>query len=44
MLLNILSSEMHKERLDLPFEVDPAFLQSHQVVAVLTGEIGRAHV
>ena len=28
---------MHKERLDLPFEVDPAFLQSHQVVAVLTG-------
>ena len=37
MLLNILSSEMHKERLDLPFEVDPAFLQSHQVVAVLTG-------
>jgi len=37
MLLNILSSEMHKERLELPFEVDPAFLQSHQVVAVLTG-------
>ena len=28
---------MHREKLDLPFEVDPAFLQSHQVVAVLTG-------
>lgn len=37
MLLHILSSEMHREKLDLPFEVDPAFLQSHQVVAVLTG-------
>jgi L-fucose isomerase-like protein len=37
MLLNILSSEMHKEKLDLPFELDPAFLKSHQVVAVLTG-------
>lgn len=37
MLLNILSSEMHKEKLDLPFELDPAFLTSHQVVAVLTG-------
>ena len=37
MLLNILSSEMHKEKLDLPFELDPAFLQTHQVVAVLTG-------
>ena len=28
---------MHKEKLDLPFELDPAFLMSHQVVAVLTG-------
>ena len=28
---------MHKEKLDLPFELDPAFLQTHQVVAVLTG-------
>jgi len=28
---------MHKEKLDLPFELDPAFLKSHQVVAVLTG-------
>ena len=37
MLLHILSSEMHKEKLDLPFELDPAFLQTHQVVAVLTG-------
>ena len=37
MLLHILSSEMHKETLGLPFEVPQAFLESNQVVAVLTG-------
>ena len=28
---------MHRERLSMPFEVSEAFLQKHQVVAVLTG-------
>ena len=37
MLLHILSSEMHKETLGLPFEVPQAFLETNQVVAVLTG-------
>ena len=37
MLLHILSSEMHKETLGLPFEVSKSFLESNQVVAVLTG-------
>lgn len=37
MLLHILSSEMHKESLGLPFEVPESFLASNQVVAVLTG-------
>ena len=37
MLLHILSSEMHKETLGLPFEVPQSFLESNQVVAVLTG-------
>ena len=37
MLLHILSSAMHRERLSMPFEVSEAFLQNHQVVAVLTG-------
>jgi len=37
MLLHILSSEMHRETLTLPFEVSDEFLNSHQVVAILTG-------
>ena len=37
MLLHILSSEMHRERLELPFEMREEFLETHQVVAVLTG-------
>ncbi len=37
MLLHILSSEMHKETLGLPFELPQSFLDTHQVVAVLTG-------
>ena len=37
MLLNILSSEMHKETLKVPFEVPESFLKNNQVVAVLTG-------
>ena len=37
MLLHILSSEMHREALGLPFEVPQSFLESHQAVAVLTG-------
>lgn len=37
MLLHILSSEMHKETLGLPFELPEAFLRANQVVAVLTG-------
>jgi L-fucose isomerase-like protein len=37
MLLHILSSAMHRERLSMPFEVSEEFLQNHQVVAVLTG-------
>ena len=37
MLLHILSSEMHKETLKVPFELPEAFLRAHQVVAVLTG-------
>ncbi len=36
-LLHILSSEMHKETLGLPFEVPQSFLEANQVVAVLTG-------
>ena len=35
--MHILSSEMHKETLKVPFELPQAFLNSHQVVAVLTG-------
>ena len=37
MLLHILSSEMHKEPLRVPFELPESFLAEHQVVAVLTG-------
>jgi len=37
MLLHILSSEMHREALKVPFELPESFLTSHQVVAVLTG-------
>ena len=37
MLLNILSSELHKEKLELPFELPSSFLAANQVVAVLTG-------
>ena len=37
MILHILSSEMHRETLKVPFELPEAFLSSHQVVAVLTG-------
>ena len=37
MLLHILSSEMHKETLRVPFELPESFLAEHQVVAVLTG-------
>ena len=37
MLLNILSSELHKEKLALPFELPSSFLSANQVVAVLTG-------
>ena len=37
MLLHILSSSMHQEALEIPFKLSDAFLQSHQVVAVLTG-------
>lgn len=37
MILHILSSEMHREALEVPFELPKSFLESHQVVAVLTG-------
>ena len=37
MLLHILSSEMHQERLAVPFELPESFLAANQVVAVLTG-------
>jgi len=37
MILHILSSEMHKETLTVPFELPQAFLNDHQVVAILTG-------
>lgn len=37
MLLHILSSEMHKEALVVPFDLPKAFLAENQVVAVLTG-------
>ncbi len=37
MLLHILSSSLHQEKLSLPFELPESFLASHQVVAVLTG-------
>lgn len=37
MLLHILSSEMHREKLTVPFELPEEFLRTHQVVAVLTG-------
>ncbi len=33
----VLSSEMHHEKLVLPFELDAAWVETHQVVAVLTG-------
>lgn len=37
MILHILSSNMHKEALSLPFEMPESFLAKNQVVAVLTG-------
>lgn len=37
MILHILSSNMHKEALNLPFELPESFLADNQVVAVLTG-------
>lgn len=37
MLLHILSSSLHQEKLTLPFELPQAFLDANQVVAVLTG-------
>ena len=37
MILHILSSEMHREALTLPFELPTSFLEKNQVVAVLTG-------
>ena len=37
MLLHILSSEMHREALKVPFELPESFVRTHQVVAVLTG-------
>lgn len=37
MLLHILSSSLHQEKLTLPFQLPESFLQSNQVVAVLTG-------
>jgi hypothetical protein len=37
MLLHILSSSLHNEALEIPFQLPEAFIQSHQVVAVLTG-------
>ena len=37
MLLHILSSSLHQEKLTLPFRLPESFLQSNQVVAVLTG-------
>ena len=37
MLLHILSSSLHQEKLSLPFELPNSFLESNQVVAVLTG-------
>lgn len=35
----ILSSSLHKEALELPFELPQGFVNSHQVVAVLTGGV-----
>lgn len=37
MLLHILSSSLHQEKLTLPFELPQSFLEANQVVAVLTG-------
>lgn len=37
MMLHILSSSLHTEALELPFQLPESFLQNHQVVAVLTG-------
>ena len=37
MLLHILSSSLHQEKLTLPFELPQSFLETNQVVAVLTG-------
>ena len=37
MMLHILSSSLHTEKLELPFQLPESFLQAHQVVAVLTG-------
>lgn len=37
MLLHILSSNMHREALKVPYEMPESFLMTHQVVAVLTG-------
>ncbi|GEM_PF-4302618 len=36
-MLITLSSSLHKEQLQLPFELDDQFVQDNQVVAVLTG-------
>ena len=37
MMLHILSSSLHTEALELPFQLSDSFMQDHQVVAVLTG-------
>ena len=37
MLLHILSSSLHQEKLTLPFQLPDSFLNTNQVVAVLTG-------
>ena len=37
MLLQILSSSLHQEKLSLPFELPQSFLAANQVMAVLTG-------
>ena len=36
-MIHLLSSSLHHEELSLPFQLPEAFLQSNQVVAVLTG-------
>jgi len=42
--MNTLSSSLHKESLSLPFELPQTFLDSHQVVAVLTGGVEQQFV